>query len=65
MTEYQIIKEPGGFRIWKHKRNAGNVMGFDSMQPLDLYDDYSKVALARVELYRKLPLSELWLEDER
>nr|AMK54660.1 hypothetical protein AALO17_15260 [Faecalibaculum rodentium] len=40
-------------------------MGFDYMQPLNLYDDYSEAALARVELYRKLPLSELWLEDER
>lgn len=65
MTEYQIIKEPGGFRTWKHKRIAGWAMGFDYMQPLNLYDDYSEAALARVELYRNLPLSEMWMEDER
>ena len=45
MTEYQIIKEAGGFRTWKHKRIAGWAMGFDYMQPLNLYDDYSEAAL--------------------
>lgn len=63
MTEYQIIKELDGFRIWEHKRVAGSCMGFDSMKPMKVYDDYSEAALARVELYRKLPLSEMWMEE--
>lgn len=62
MTEYQILKEPGGYRIWEHKRIAGDCMGFDAMKPLDAYETMEQSRLARVELYHKLPLSELWLE---
>lgn len=64
MTEYQILKEPGGYRIWEHKRIAGDCMGFDAMKPLDAYETMEQARPARVELYSRLPLSEVWLEDE-
>ena len=64
MTEYQIIKDQGGYRIWEHKRIAGTTMGFDTMKPLDAYETMEQARLARVELYSRLPLSEVWLEDE-
>ncbi|WP_281513577.1 hypothetical protein [Faecalibaculum rodentium] len=39
-------------------------MGFDAMKPLDAYETMEQARLARVELYSRLPLSEVWLEDE-
>ncbi|WP_294731050.1 hypothetical protein [uncultured Faecalibaculum sp.] len=63
MIEYQIIKEKGGYRIWEHTQYQRGGASTDDLKPLELYDEYYQAALARVDLYRKLPAAELWKEE--
>lgn len=64
MTEYQIIKEKGGYRVWEHTRVENLWLGTDIHTPLEpLYEEYYQAAMARVDLYRKLPAAEGRMTD--